>query len=237
MTHAILTCSASFTDFALNELRRYHPQLTVKAQLTPQHLLLHHPDRFDHLTHPWRHSIPIYLHHLFPVHQAFPLKGNWKDLDKLQCRIAKLAAPDAQVQVQIDPQLNLPYTHYVFDQCRTTVAPKGRIISILIACQNQASKAFLGISWANQNLSPWPGGVQFFDESIPNRAGFKLLEALDGFKIRLSANSHALDLGAAPGAWTIVLRRRSVKVTAVAPTPMYPWLENDTHVNIFNNAG
>ena len=40
-----------------------------------------------------------------------------------------------------------------------------------------------------------------------------------------------LDLGASPGAWTTLLRQRGLWVTAVAPTPLYPWLLFDKGVD------
>ena len=61
-----------------------------------------------------------------------------------------------------------------------------------------------------------------------------MLEALDVFGIRLRKGSHALDLGAAPGAWTIVLRRRGVRVTAVAPAEMYESLQDDSCVRHYH---
>src|SRR5262249_9272463 len=110
------------------------------------------------------------------------------------------------------------------------VAPTGQILSFLIAGDAQSLRAYLGLSWASQNLSPWPGGQVAITESVCNRAGYKLLEALDAFAIRLRQGWHALDLGAAPGAWTPLLRRRGLRVTAVSPTPLYPWLMFDSGV-------
>jgi 23S rRNA (cytidine2498-2'-O)-methyltransferase len=107
-----------------------------------------------------------------------------------------------------------------------TRTPRGRILSILIAPEH----AYLGVSWANQNLSPWAGGQIPITEEVSNRAGYKLLEALEMFSIRLRQGDHALDLGAAPGAWTTLLRRRGLRVTAVAPAPLYPWLAFDAEV-------
>lgn len=70
-------------------------------------------------------------------------------------------------------------------------------------------------------------------ESVPNRAGFKLLEAISTFALRLRPGDRVLDLGAAPGAWTTLLRRRGLSVTAVAPTPLYPWLTFDPGVTYY----
>jgi 23S rRNA (cytidine2498-2'-O)-methyltransferase len=104
--------------------------------------------------------------------------------------------------------------------------PSGRIVSILI----HQGHAYLGISEATQNLSPWPGGQIPITEAVSNGAGYKLLEALETFSIRLRRGDQALDLGASPGAWTTLLRRRGLRVTAVAPTPLYPWLQLDPEV-------
>lgn len=57
-----------------------------------------------------------------------------------------------------------------------------------------------------------------------------MLEALATFQIRLCPNDHALDLGASPGAWTTLLRRRGLMVSAVGPDPLYPWLALDEGV-------
>jgi 23S rRNA (cytidine2498-2'-O)-methyltransferase len=72
-----------------------------------------------------------------------------------------------------------------------------------------------------------------FTEAVPNRAGFKLLEAIDAFALRFRKGDQALDLGAAPGAWTTLLRQRGLRVTAVAPTPLYPWLVFDPGVTFY----
>ena len=91
----------------------------------------------------------------------------------------------------------------------------------------------MGISWASQNLSPFASGKPHFHEPVPNRAGLKLLEALAAFDIQLRPGDHALDLGAAPGAWTEILHRRGMCVTAIAPLAMYDWLQANPNVRAF----
>ena len=125
-----------------------------------------------------------------------------------------------------DIQRELNGTAVQFD----TRVPKGRVLSILLAEDRDGLQAYLGVSQAAQNISPWAGGQLPMLEPVSNRAGYKLLEALKIFDIHLRRGDHALDLGAAPGAWTTLLRRRGVRVTAVAPTPMYPWLMFDSNV-------
>jgi 23S rRNA (cytidine2498-2'-O)-methyltransferase len=63
-----------------------------------------------------------------------------------------------------------------------------------------------------------------------SRAEFKLLEALETFKIELPPRGRALDLGAAPGGWTRVLRQKEQYVTAVDPAWLHPSLQTDKGV-------
>lgn len=237
MTHAILTCSEHFTELALNELRRHHKQLTCIQQLSPQHLHISNPGTFGHLTRPWKQKLPIYLHHLFPVHEIISLNGTSDDFVRLRQQAHALCDDDFVVQAQVVGPYRYSETA-VTQSIRPGRAPtageppQGRVLSVLI----DGTCAYTGISWASQNLSPFAGGKREFDEPFPNRAGRKLLEALATFEIRLEAGSHALDLGAAPGAWTEILRRRGVRVTAVAPREMYDWLQVDPDVRAFHTT-
>ncbi len=89
--------------------------------------------------------------------------------------------------------------------------------------------AFVGLSPTDLNLSDWAGGVRRFarEEGQISRAEFKLLEALEVFRIDLPPRGVALDLGAAPGGWTRVLRQREQFVTAVDPAELDPRLADD----------
>jgi 23S rRNA (cytidine2498-2'-O)-methyltransferase len=237
VTRAILTCSPHFTELALNEIRRSRPHITGYRQIAPGYILLQAPGSFGNLTHPWRNRLPIYLHHLFPVHAVASLNAAENDLAQLK-RIAQEIAPSgAAVQVRSAVQTVVPYSLSDIGrvlngkQISPSIrAPTGRILSILIAQEENEFLAYLGLSWAAHNLSPWAGGQIPITEPVSNRAGYKLLEALLTFSVRLRTGDHALDLGAAPGAWTTLLRRRGVRVTAVAPSPLYPWLALDPDV-------
>ena len=92
--------------------------------------------------------------------------------------------------------------------------------------------AFLGLSPTDLNLSDWAGGVRRFarEEGQISRAEFKLLEALEVFRIDLPPRGVALDLGAAPGGWTRVLRQREQFVTAVDPAELDARLAEDKAV-------
>lgn len=102
-----------------------------------------------------------------------------------------------------------------------------KIYSVLVT----PDSAYIGLSDAKKNLSPWTGGQHRFarEEGQLSRAEFKLLEALDVFDLELSGG-HALDLGAAPGGWTRVLRRKGFEVVAVDPALLHEDLMQDAGV-------
>ncbi len=229
MTYAVLTCSPDFASLALNELCRHHSQVHFVNKLSTQHHLIYTNCTFSELAQPWRQRLPIYLHHLFPVQQQRLLHNTLDDCYRLRQHI-RLHFP-GQYVVQVRVVGHAPYTaqdiEYSINPIQTTqVAAEGCVLSILIANR----RAYIGSSWAHENLSPWPTGRPYFAESMPNRAGLKLLEALYTFQIQLRSGDHVLDLGAAPGAWTEMLRRRHLRITAVAPTAMYDWLQDDPAV-------
>ena len=98
--------------------------------------------------------------------------------------------------------------------------------------KGQRFVALAGLSRAERNLSDWAGGMRRFarEEGQISRAEFKLLEALEVFRIVLPPRGVALDLGASPGGWTRVLRQLDQYVTAVDPGDLDPRLASDAGV-------
>jgi 23S rRNA (cytidine2498-2'-O)-methyltransferase len=109
----------------------------------------------------------------------------------------------------------------------------GAVVNALFALPDPhhrpAPVALLGVSATQANLSSWAGGMRRFarEEGQISRAEFKLLEALELFAIPLPPHGTALDLGAAPGGWTRVLRQRGQYVTAVDPGELDARLHGD----------
>jgi 23S rRNA (cytidine2498-2'-O)-methyltransferase len=113
--------------------------------------------------------------------------------------------------------------------CAEVSAALLRTMFELPSAPKLAPVALLGVSPATANLSSWAGGLRRFarEEGQISRAEFKLLEALEVFAITLPPHGTALDLGAAPGGWTRVLRQRGQYVTAVDPGELDPRLRDD----------
>ncbi|MEM7348352.1 MAG: FtsJ-like methyltransferase family protein [Chloroflexota bacterium] len=243
MPLSILTCSPYFTDLALNELKRQTSDISPLSTLSPDCLLLYTPTSFNKLTRFWRQRLPIYLHHLCPADFSVALKGTPNDLSTLSDIIGHTV--DVKHSLTIQPRIleidNRQPDYTVVDieerlyrefQISSPVQaiPEGKILSIAISPDGQRWRAYFGVSWPHQNLSPWPGGVRPHSVDMPNRAGYKLLEAFETFQIKLRGDERVLDLGAAPGAWTIALRQYGVQVTAVSPKPMYASLRKDRSI-------
>jgi 23S rRNA (cytidine2498-2'-O)-methyltransferase len=235
MTRAILTCSPLFHEPALNEVRRTHPELTITdAPIFPGLILVKANTSFRRLTQPWRHRLPIYLHHIFPVNEIIDL-GN-DDLRPLIGAMGRIAPSGVPIQVRSMAEWGSAFSEIGIRRALGDIAPArreaatGNVVSVVVVPNGTGARAYVGVSMAEQNISPWAGGVIPAGECVPNRAGYKLLEAMASFGLRLPRGGYALDLGAAPGAWSTLLRRRGMHVTAVAPAPLYPWLALDPGV-------
>ncbi len=249
MTLAILTCSPYFTDLALNEIRRHHPAIIPLSEVAAGKILLHTPTSFHQLTRPWQQKLPIYLHHCCPVENSLLLESDDDPLIELHQAVRCFIQPKQPVALQTrvifnddTPESESPFSvddindsliHTIPELTLTDDCTNERVLSLILSQINRKWWAYLGISWANQNLSPYPDGCRPIKKNLPNRAGYKLLEALDTFGITLQAEQRALDLGAAPGAWTIVMRQHGLHVTAVAPKDMYPFLKDDPMVEVY----
>lgn len=87
------------------------------------------------------------------------------------------------------------------------------IISILLV----GERFYIGLGTSEDNLSGWSGGMLHYrkSENDISRAKYKLMEAIEVFRIDMESFSSALDLGAAPGGWTSVLLEHGLQVTAV----------------------
>jgi 23S rRNA (cytidine2498-2'-O)-methyltransferase len=91
----------------------------------------------------------------------------------------------------------------------------------------------LGLATKEQALSDWPGGrvrLARARDSV-SRAEFKLEELLRTTGIRFPGRGRAVDLGAAPGGWTRILRECGLEVWSVDPAGLAPRLTADPLVH------
>lgn len=229
MSEAVITADPDFVTLALAEWQAAAPGSQPPAELAPGVYLVSSAGSFWSLAEKWQTEAPIFIRHVLPVQVKVVLAGTAADLDKLRQTVQSELA-------------GLPYKPFDANNALAELlqqhgapldvkAPQ-QILSLVVAPLAGILHAFLGLSPAATNLSDWAGGVRRFarDNEQISRSEFKLLEALELFGITLPARGRALDLGAAPGGWTRVLRLQEQYVTAVDPGQLHPRLATDNSV-------
>jgi 23S rRNA (cytidine2498-2'-O)-methyltransferase len=102
----------------------------------------------------------------------------------------------------------------------------------VLSCAVTRHGVHLGLNRTEQSLSDWPGGRVRLGRSPEqvSRAEFKLEELFQICPAPLPSRGRAVDLGAAPGGWTRILRQRGLDVVAVDPGDLAPSLVADRGV-------
>jgi 23S rRNA (cytidine2498-2'-O)-methyltransferase len=240
---AIITTSAASRWLAVEDIQ---PVYLNGATLNETTFLAILSISFAELTGRLQADPPIFIQHICPPQYPLALSGAAADLDHLTAAARRLSellpAPKENFAVQtriLDRQSERPYRPFDINQklaavfvdrgYRLDVRNPIWILSVVIA----GDTAYLGLSTASQNLSNWAGGQHRFKrepEQI-SRAEFKLLEAVDVFGLVLAGSGRAMDLGAAPGGWTRLLRRWGYEVWAVDPANLAPQLYRDKKIH------
>lgn len=102
----------------------------------------------------------------------------------------------------------------------TGIAVSGQAPDVLSVFQTPGGELLYGLSRATDNRSPYPAGaVRLAARDTPSRSARKLEEAFAMFHLPAGPGK-ALDVGAAPGGWTMELLRRGYDVTAVDRAPL-----------------
>ncbi len=225
-------------ESALHELQRIDNELHCERLLAPDIALCMSSD-VARLMGRTAGERPIFVRHLAPAQTVIPLRNNEQDVGTLAVAIAELPSfvmlergQRFAVQTRFaqgnDQSTSIKRAYgsgYLNQQLASAFAEEtGAVESIkkpqvVVSLLCADLQAYAGISLAKDNLSDWPGGMRHYAQ-IPeqiSRAEFKLLEALETFGVSLPDKGDALDLGAAPGGWTRLLRDAGMRVVAVDP--------------------
>lgn len=150
-------------------------------------------------------------------------------------------APDADVYAPLHPLCRAGA-----EALRDALGPK-----VLSAAEAQARGGVLGqvcvlsptlsavgAVWAPEAWSLAPGGRQrMWREEGPSRAALKLEEALASLDVAPARGEVCVDLGAAPGGWSLRLLQRGARVVAVDPAKLAPeLLRNPKLVHVQESA-
>jgi 23S rRNA (cytidine2498-2'-O)-methyltransferase len=245
----IATFDPDFADLAIAELREDAGAVQVGQELAPGVLLINTSRRFLELAQQWREDPPVFIRHICPAGATVHLEGTPDDLSHLEGKAIEKVAPDLDASRSFSVQSrvfgDLGYRPYdVNTRLASALAAKTgaivdvrhpqQIVSVVCAPGSAIQKpaGYVGLSQASDNLSDWAGGMRRYarEPGQVSRSEFKLLEALEAFEIELPPRGVALDLGAAPGGWTRVLRQRAQYVTAVDPGELHPSIRADAGV-------
>lgn len=175
----------------------------------------------------------IFLQHIHPFMVQEKINGDASDFGvyagMLEAIIAHISKDDNVIcQCRIDSSYIMDYSNRELTSLLgSTLENKGYSVSpsnatIAISLTIFRNTAFMGISYIEDNLSDWTGGVLFYSKTndIICRAEFKIEEAFKVFGIKISGGMKALDLGAAPGGWTHYLSKQGIQVDAVDPADL-----------------
>ena len=183
---------------------------------------------------------PVFIRHIMPVHHTLPVTCQEGDLLPLADAALALGHLLGQGSFSVQTRLlgeRFPYTaSHINNLLAERLTAMGLALNVKepesvlsVVCTD--TTAYLGVGTSAQQLSRWPGGnIRFAagDERI-SRAEFKLLEAADVFGLELF-RGWALDLGAAPGGFTRVLRQMGNSVVAIDPAVLDERLADDPQV-------
>jgi 23S rRNA (cytidine2498-2'-O)-methyltransferase len=246
---AIVTADPDSVELARQELAWAAPEARVLAKLAEGVLLLGLPGSYEAMVTGWRRSPPIFVRHLSPAQHTLALPAGTEAIAALRTAALEHLAMrlDAALSFSVQTRILVAGEYGPYD-VNTALAealaaqsgapldvrhPK-QVVSVVVATYGGTLAGFLGLSPVADNLSTWAGGARRFarEEGQISRAEFKLLEALELFGVALPAKGLALDLGAAPGGWTRVLRQRGLRVVAVDPAALHPALAADRDVRV-----
>lgn len=245
----IVTAHAEFIHTAITELRQFDATIQQLTELTPGVCLCTTTDAAQ-LMRRVAAQRPVFVRHLAPVQGIITLHSTEQDIGHLAMTIASLPSfrllergTHFAVQsrlVQTDKaQGERPYSGGKLNQLlaeafaeETGAVEDMKKPQVVVSILGTSQRAYAGISTAEENLSNWPGGARHFAQTSEqiSRAEFKLLEAIEIFRVHLPSEGQALDLGAAPGGWTRLLLDKGLSVVAVDPAQLDTRLAGRRHL-------
>lgn len=148
-------------------------------------------------------------------------------------------ADEIAVQTWISDPNTVEYgSRQLFEAVAAALRDAGRTVrragtSGVVSCAVTRDGVLIGLNRAQDSLSDWPGGrvrLSRGPEQV-SRAEFKLEELFQAYPVPLPDRGRAVDLGAAPGGWTRILRDRGLDVWAIDPGALADSLTGDPRVH------
>ncbi len=243
-TGAFISCDEASEAFAIDELRPLFATFPPLKWLDTGVALLETEIEYDQFAAQLDTSGSVFIRHIAPVQRRAPLTGSLDDLLTLKNEARQLAngiVPDQTfaVQSRILGDGKRPYRRVTINETLSDLLhdisgaeldTRKPVQVVSVVCT--PTEAYMGASPGALNRSLWPGGAHRFQRESGqiSRAEFKLLEAQSLFQMAFPSQGLALDMGAAPGGWTRVLRGYGLQVVAVDPADLDSSLQHDRGV-------
>lgn len=240
----VFSCQKGSEELCLNELLKTGWKIHFDGWLDHGVGLIHSDGTFAEFSETVRTKQPVFLQHIFPADIMMNWDFQGECLPPIQNQL-EVIAPGMDKQKTFSVQIrrnNVPseVAQKLKREIQEYFEEKGylnqtrhpeQIVSVFCT----AERLLIGLSYAYENLSDWPGGTCAYAcrEDTISRAEFKLLEAIECFSLELPAHGLAVDLGAAPGGWSKVLLEKGMHVIAVDPANLSPILEQNPNLTHF----
>lgn len=244
--YTIISASDAYLKTAWQEWRDLVGVSEQVATLDEGVLLVTTEREFEAVAKKWRDSPPIFTRHINPVDEIIELSGEKSDLDLFVETAGKSVVIPESMRFSVQTRLFERPDYKPFDINKAVskklsesgaeidVRNPQYVVSVAVGKVQGVLVGMVGASDVTLNLSDWAGGERRFrrDDERISRAEFKLEEALEQFGITLPKMGLALDLGAAPGGWTRILRKNipDMPVIAVDPAELDSRLSKDWSV-------
>ncbi len=236
----ILTADPAFSEMALAEMKKADSEMTVLHELAAGVFAIGFADDFFVPAELWRKHPPVFVRHISPVQLQIASADVQQIVTETVAEFVDWVDPEFSFSVQTRLLEKVDFKPFAVNtavsqalqevtNAQLDVRNPTQILSVVVTQE----VTYIGLSLAVHNISNWAGGVRRFRREAGqiSRAEFKLLEALEWFGLDLAPRGLALDLGAAPGGWTRILRQKDQVVTAIDPNMLDFGLQEDGEIN------
>jgi 23S rRNA (cytidine2498-2'-O)-methyltransferase len=235
----VFTAAPEAALVAFREIQRVDPKARLLDWLAPGIGRAATDLEWDRLAATLRRRPPLFVRHVCPVQVTVRLAGSRQDLDLLSDAAATLKPSlNPSLSFSVQTRILADQTVYgrfnVNERLAAVLSADGAAIDVrqpaqVLSVVCTLDQGYLGLSQTADNLSDWAGGERRFkrEQGQVSRSEFKLLEAMELFGLEFPSGGQGLDLGAAPGGWTRVMRRHAMRVVAVDPAQLHPILASD----------
>ena len=227
----LITFSSASKSYVINELHDILVTNFKMKDIAEEIMLIENNSEFEEIANIFKENSPVFIRHICPCQIEVPAKISIEDIaclgekaNEIMTYLDKNITFSVQTRITVQDE-KPPYGNFDINKALSDIFISNgfeldirkpeQVISVL--CTSE--KIYVGVSKAEDNLSDWAGGTRRFsrEDGQLSRSEFKLLEAIEVFKLKLPAEGRALDLGAAPGGWTRVLLNRGLRVVSVDP--------------------